>query len=114
MNGREFARKRARIEHEARTPSAQRKALRHLVSEARAVEVIVQGKLVGYQLPDGFMVCVKRRYHSEVEAMMELSNVQLFQRINSNRHIPIRAYFCAYCRGWHLTSRKSLHASEAA
>ncbi|MBF9235562.1 hypothetical protein [Microvirga alba] len=106
MNGRDFARQRALITWRARSEAHRRKAMARLIRQAGAVVVFVSGKLVGYRLPDGFVVCEKRRYRTESAALLELANVQLFTRLNGPRRIPIRAYQCTHCHGWHLTSQR--------
>lgn len=113
MNGRDFARQRALIEWRARSDAYRRKAMAHLVRQAGAVAIFVSGKLVGYRLPDGFMVCEKRRYRTEEAAQVELANVQLFARLNGAKRIPIRAYRCPYCNGWHVTSQPRIQDDAA-
>jgi len=104
MNAAHFAAKRARIEfeHHGRGRRYQRE-LAHLVREARAALVILDRKVVGYRLPNGEMVCVKERHRSEADATADMLRIQA---ANWNGHrVPVRAYPCPYCHGWHLTSQ---------
>jgi hypothetical protein len=102
MNAAQFARRRGRIEREHQGRRRQRE-LAHLVRDAKAALVIVDRKVVGYRLPNGEMVCVKERHRDEASAM------QALERINAanwnNHRVPVRAYPCPYCHGWHLTSQ---------
>lgn len=104
MNARGFARQRARLEQRHQGATL-RRAMMHLVREARARVVIVNDKPVGFILPNGEVVCEKRRYRSEDAAVAELQGIHQFDEVNAARRVPVRAYRCPYCRGWHLTSR---------
>lgn len=44
----------------------------------------------------------KRRYHDQKEA---LRSMRTWQRKSTRDVIPMRSYFCANRRGWHLTSQ---------
>lgn len=104
MNAGEFAKRRARIEHEAWRRGKQwaTKAMASLMRQAGAIMVLVHGKQVAWRLPDGQTVCKKRRYRTEPEALLELQHV----RDDPKGHkVPVRVYACPYCRGWHLTSQ---------
>lgn len=105
MNGRKFASKRARILHRARSDRHARKAIAHLAREHGARQVHIGGKLVGHVLPGGFTVCEKRRYSSEAAAHGELDGVRAFEHLHLGRKLPVRAYACPACRGWHVTSK---------
>lgn len=105
MKAAEFARKRARIEQRAagRPAAFLRKAVAHLVRDAGAAAVSVNGHMVGWQMPAGGFVCVKYRYRDEDSAVLELERI-----IRLGQHqerIPVRHYACPYCGGWHLTSQ---------
>lgn len=103
MHASEFARKRAKIERRAASrPAFLRKAMAHLVHEAGAFVVVVRGQLVGWRMRDGGMVCIKRRFRDDDAAHAELDRIA---RDANHRHIPVRAYECPHCRGWHLTSQ---------
>lgn len=101
MKAGEFSRRRARIES-ARGCKFQRKALRALAKRARAAIIVPNGKRIGYRLPDGSVACEKQRFHSEDAANTELTRIA---RQASHAYIPVRAYRCEWCSGWHLTSR---------
>lgn len=103
MNASEFAKKRARIEHERRhSKGYAARALSALEREARAVRVYSRGKLVAWELPNGQTVCRKRRFSKEFDAAVALEAVQAMPRAERT---PVRWYFCGFCRGWHLTSQ---------
>lgn len=103
MNASEFARKRAKIERRSgNRPAFLRKAMAHLEREADAVRVTVRGQMVGWAMTDGSVVCVKVRFRDEVAASGELGRIGRYAR---NEHVPVRAYRCDRCEGWHLTSQ---------
>jgi len=103
MNATEFARRRGRIEHQGVKKHAWKvKALRQLVNDARAVLVTVEGRVVGYRLPNGQVVCAKQRYKDQDTALRHLDMIQL---CDGTHQKPVRAYPCPQCRGWHRTSR---------
>lgn len=105
MNARGFARQRAKLEMRHHG-AALRKAMLHLVREARARVMVVDGKTVGYHLPSGEVVCIKRRFRSEEAALGEITGAVRFVPVNpEGQRRPVRAYRCPYCRGWHTTSR---------
>lgn len=94
-----FARHLGRIQGKSKH---QRKAREALVRRARAAHIIVGGKVIGWRLPDGSVVCVKRRYSTREAAAVDLARIT---RVATHAHIPVRAYACPYCRGFHLTSK---------
>lgn len=103
MNAGEFAKRRARIEHEhGRRKGYAARAMDALVREAGAIIIIVRNRIVGWRMPSGQVVCRKRRYRSEPDAMVELTNVRRDPR---TPRIPGRFYLCPHCNGWHLTSQ---------
>ncbi|MDT9046456.1 MULTISPECIES: hypothetical protein [Enterobacteriaceae] len=102
MNAAQFARRRGRIERQHQGRRRQRE-LAHLVRDAKAALVIVERKVVGYRLPNGEMVCIKDRYRDEAAALQAMERMQ---SSNWNGHrVPVRAYHCEHCRGFHLTSQ---------
>lgn len=106
MNAAQFSRARDRIEHEGRTRRGfEQKALRKLVREARAVTVIWGRHVRGWRLPDGVMVCRKRRYATSDQAVNDMLSIQAQ---NGKRGVPRRAYECEFCGGFHLTSKISI------
>lgn len=104
MNGRRFAAKRARILARPRSDRHARRAIEHLARECDAQPVFVHGRLVAHVMPDGFVVCEKRRYATERAALDELENTRAFAHLHPNK-IPVRVYRCPSCSGWHTTSR---------
>jgi hypothetical protein len=110
MNASTFAKQRAKIEHRAGARAAwMRKAMEHLVREADATTITVRGHAVAWQLPNGQVVCVKRRYTGQPLAEFELKHI----RAKSTRdHVPLRAYSCQHCGGWHLTSEATRAAND--
>lgn len=109
MNAATFAARRARIQAKHGTGRAYRKRFAHLVRDARAALVVVDRKVVGYRLPNGQMVCVKERHPTETVALLVMERIHT---ANWNHHrVPVRAYPCPYCLGWHLTSQ-ARHAHE--
>lgn len=103
MNARDFMRKRGRIESATHLRNHQRtKALAHLVREARALLVVADSRVVGYLLPTGETVCVKRRFRDQDQADAQLRQIE---RADTRAKCPVRAYPCGRCNGWHLTSQ---------
>ncbi len=104
MNAATFARRRARIEHEHHGRGRRyTRELAALVRDAKAVLVVMDRKVVGYRLPNGEMVCVKRRYRTEADAWLDIERIQAANFADTR--VPQRAYWCAHCRGWHATSQ---------
>lgn len=102
MRASEFARRRAKIEQRSRgRGDFKRKAMRHLVAEAGAREVFVAGRLVGWALSTGGVVCVKQRFRDWMEAQLALQRIAP----QSRPVLPVRAYACPFCQGFHLTSQ---------
>lgn len=99
MNTAQFIRARARIERKRRCRT---KALRHVEREAGAVPLIVRRRVIGWRLPDGAIVCVKRRCQTRNLADTDLRTM----RGEFGGHTtPARSYQCGLCKGWHLTSK---------
>jgi hypothetical protein len=48
------------------------------------------------------MSCTKVKYDSQRDAAVAL---KLVKKSSSRSHIPRRAYYCKFCKGYHLTSR---------
>ncbi len=80
-----------------------RKALRALVKRSNASLIAPRGHVIGYRMPDGSVACIKQRFRSEEAASAELLRIA---RHASRSYIPVRAYLCDWCGGWHLTSRQ--------
>jgi hypothetical protein len=99
MNRHTFARHLGRIKGSAKQ---QRKAREALVHRAHAVTIIHGGKIIGWRMPNGKVVCVKRRYSTSEAAAVDLARIR---RVATHSYIPVRAYACPYCHGFHLTSR---------
>lgn len=103
MHASEFQRKRAKLERRSGNRSAFfRKAMAHLLREAQATEIRAAGKVVGWRMKDGTVVCIKQRHRDWVEAALALETIT--QHANA-RHVPVRAYLCPWCDGFHLTSQ---------
>ena len=55
------------------------------------------------------MNCKKVRYDTEescLKAIKKISNIE------ERRKMPVRAYECPFCNGYHMTSQKSHSATE--
>ncbi len=108
MRAGEFARRRARIESDKglkcrpHSPAFQRKALRALAKRAGAALIVPIGRRIGYRLPDGSVACAKQRYRTHEAADAELQRIAVHA---SRAYVPVRAYRCDWCGGFHLTSR---------
>lgn len=106
MNAGNFARKRALILRRGRGAKHERKAMAHLVRDAGAVPVRVDGRVVAYRMPDGGTVCELRRYRDVQAAHQELQNVHAFAHLSPGKRLPVRPYECPFCGGWHVTSQR--------
>lgn len=104
MKLREFTRRRALIANRTNHQGRRfRKEMAHLMREARAVPVMASGKVVGFRLPDGTIVCMKERFRDEASALQAM---RYMHETNYNNHrVPVRVYACGFCRGYHLTSQ---------
>ena len=97
MNAGQFARRLAIIEHQhKRSRDYRRRAVRSLMREAKAVLIIIHGKAVGWRLPNGQIVCKKRRYRTELDAKQSLMDIQAHPM---TRKVPQRVYSCHLCHG---------------
>lgn len=106
MNAAQFARARERIAREGKSRKGyEAKAMRKLIREARAVTMIWGRRIVGWRMPDGALVCRKRRYGNQGAATMDMLGIQAE---HGKRGLPRRAYQCEFCGGWHLTSQISI------
>lgn len=76
--------------------------MRMLLRRLRGVPIIVGGKIIGHRFPDGSVACVKRRYRTMVLAAEDLDRIA---RTDHDHYIPVRAYRCQWCFGFHLTSQ---------
>lgn len=105
MNVHKFIKRRAIIErrYAGRAWKKRRAAMDRLVREAGAAVIIIKGRLIGWQLPDGKTVCVKTRYRDQGSADDDLQRIRALNL--TGKHVPIRAYACDRCKGWHLTSQ---------
>lgn len=84
--------------------------MRALARRAGAAIILPNGRHVGYRLPDGSVACAKHRYRDEVAAQMELARIR---RDAVRGYVPVRAYRCEWCDGWHLTSRPASGGANA-
>jgi hypothetical protein len=104
MNCSQFASKIGRIEFEHGIMTRQgKKVLQRLVDRVGAAHIINQGRITGWRLPNGQVVCRKRRYPSDDVAVIEM---QLIVHRSRRGKVPVRAYECPICKGFHLTSRQ--------
>ncbi|HKY46171.1 MAG TPA: hypothetical protein VJM50_23975 [Pyrinomonadaceae bacterium] len=67
-----------------------------------AAIVVANHKVIGYRMTDGSVACLKRRYLTATDAELDLSRIKAKA---NHGHIPVRAYRCQWCAGFHLTSR---------
>lgn len=108
MRASEFARRVARIDSDKGLKfrphgrGYRRKAIRALLKRSGAALIVPNGRFVGYRMKDGSVVCVKQRFHTRASAEVELARIG---RHASHDYVPVRAYCCEWCGGWHLTSR---------
>jgi len=102
MNIGRFHRQRRRIEQRFPAGSKRRQAMAHLVREARAAMVVVSGHAVGWRLPGGAMSCTKRRYPNATAAYSDLDRIA---STSAAGRVPVRAYPCEFCGGWHTTAQ---------
>lgn len=50
--------------------------------------------------------CTKNTYSSEEQAKKHLKEIRRYAESHEQKnHIPVRAYPCPFCKGWHLSSR---------
>jgi hypothetical protein len=52
--------------------------------------------------------CAKRRYRSEIDALIALSNAG--NAHDGRAKAEVRHYRCPKCKGWHLTSKRVGHS----
>lgn len=103
MNAGKFARKQHRIgQKQHRSNRWKKRALRHLASEAKATPRYTGARLVGWQLPDGSVVCKIARYPSLGKA--EAALTRIWTPGDNRETRPHRAFLCRFCSGWHLTA----------
>lgn len=106
MNAGEFIKRRTKIEGErGRAAGWQRRAFDRLVREARAEPVfaVAAKRVVAFRLGGGEIVCVKQRFKTEPAAAQSLQMIH--EERQPREHVPVRAYHCDHCKGWHITSR---------
>jgi hypothetical protein len=105
MNAAQFAARRARLAREHHGHGRKyKRALAHLLRDARAVLLVLNRKVVGYRLLTGEIVCVKERYRSADDATVAMTRIQ--DAIEAGKRAPVRVYACQHCHGFHLTSQK--------
>jgi hypothetical protein len=54
--------------------------------------------------------CEKVRYRDRIAALLAMAKTQ-HQDKSHRAKVEARAYYCAGCKGWHLTSKKRLRAA---
>lgn len=103
MNARDFAKQRALIDRRFSSKRQRSKAMAGLMKRAGASLLVVHGRMVGWQLRSGEVVCLKERFTTEQNAELALGRIQ---NANGNcSRVPNRVYACRRCHGWHLTSQ---------
>lgn len=55
-------------------------------------------------------MCKKRKY-TKMGALYSIANAQHNKKNNKNKDdkIPVRAYYCKWCNGYHLSSQQRLN-----
>jgi hypothetical protein len=97
-----FAQQMGRLQNRfGHSTSALQKALSKMAREVGAAHIITNGKITGYRMRDGSVVCAKRRYRDKVAADVDMARIA---HISTRSHVPVRSYRCPNCRGFHLTS----------
>jgi hypothetical protein len=103
VNANQFARARERIEgRSGRSDKWRKRAFKQLLKEAGAELVSAGSRVLAYRMPNGTTVCHKRRFVTFEAATSVLRQIAAEP---APRMKPVRAYPCAVCRGWHLTSK---------
>ena len=102
MNLATFTRQRVRIERRFPAGAKRQRALWHLVVDAGAIPLFNHGRVTGWRLQCGAIVCAKRRYPNHVAAMQDLARIV---HVSNRPHLPHRVYHCELCGGYHLTSQ---------
>lgn len=54
--------------------------------------------------------CQKVKYRDRIAALLAMASVKRQDKSHRSK-VEARAYFCAKCRGWHLTSQKRTRAA---
>jgi hypothetical protein len=105
MNAAQFCARRSRIERDNHKRSKRYQVMMaHLVRDAKAALVVRERRIVGYRLPNGQIVCIKKRFATEEKAADVLRLIQSDPTVTG--HIPVRIYPCPQCHGYHLTSQE--------
>jgi hypothetical protein len=108
MNAAQFSRARERIERDDHKGEAfQRKALASLVKRSRAILFIhpQSGKVAGWRMTDGSMVCAMRRFPTR---QLGENFMLAIQAQDGKTNAPRRVYPCDFCKGWHVSFRISI------
>lgn len=101
MKAAKFLRQKGRIDGDRELSDSRRaNLLRRLLADAGARRIFHHGTFIGYRLPDGEIVCKKHRYNSFATASDALGQMEEF-----TGKVPVRAYYCSNCKGFHLTSK---------
>ena len=55
-------------------------------------------------------MCKKRKY-TKMGALYSIANAQHTKKNKKNKYdkIPVRAYYCKWCKGYHLSSQQRLN-----
>lgn len=104
MTPESFLRHRRRVTMKNPKEAARRKGMARLARTSGAKMVFIGRKHVGWKLPGGSIVCVKERFCDEQRAQAAMDRIRDRQPFGDR--VPIRAYQCSECLGWHLTSEE--------
>lgn len=104
MNAHQFIRQRVRIEQRFAPGRKRQDAIANLVRDARAAVILIHRKAIGYRMTTGEVVCIKHRYRTHEDAVETMAKIHA--ATGGAGHVPVRAYPCPYCKGFHLTSRQ--------
>lgn len=60
-------------------------------------------------------MCKKRKY-TKMGALYSIANAQHTKKSkkNNSNKIPVRAYYCKWCKGYHLSSQQRLNIKTGA
>lgn len=99
MNAAKFQQLRARLHLQNLPPSRHAAAFKRIIRQAKAWTIYGQNVVIGWRMPTGEIVCRKYRHQGEAQALAAL---ETFEALGGQA--PRRAYPCANCNGWHLSS----------
>lgn len=56
------------------------------------------------------MECKKVKYSTEAFAMQDVARIE---KVSKRDKVPVRAYLCTRCKGWHLTSSEDINVFKS-